>query len=43
VGQRIVNRLQEELNGILALKVKITKICPPINGDVDSVAISIEI
>lgn len=43
VGQRIVNRLQKELNGILALKVKITKICPPINGDVNAVAISIEV
>lgn len=43
VGQRIVGRLQKELKGILALKVKITKISPPINGDVDSVAISIEV
>ncbi len=43
VGQRIVGRLQKELKGILALKVKITKINPPINGDVDSVAISIEV
>lgn len=42
VGQRIVRRLQNELKGISALQLKITKICPPINGDVDSVAISIE-
>lgn len=43
VGQRISNRIQNELKGITALKVKITKLCPPINGDVDSVAIQIEI
>jgi dihydroneopterin aldolase len=42
VGQRIVNRIKSELNGILALQVKITKLCPPINGDVQSVAILIE-
>jgi dihydroneopterin aldolase len=42
VGQRILNRMKKELNGIEALKVKITKICPPINGDVSSVAILIE-
>lgn len=42
VGQRIVKRLQNELKGISTLQLKITKICPPINGDVDSVAISIE-
>ena len=43
VGQRISNRIQNELKGITTLKVKITKLCPPINGDVDSVAIQIEI
>lgn len=42
VGQRILTRIKTELKGIEALKVKITKICPPINGDVDSVAIIIE-
>ena len=42
VGQRILNRMKNELNGIEALKVKITKICPPINGDVATVAILIE-
>jgi hypothetical protein len=34
--------MKNELNGIEALKVKITKICPPINGDVATVAILIE-
>ncbi len=42
VGQRIVNRLRSELTGITYLKVRVTKITPPINGDVDNVAIVIE-
>lgn len=42
VGQRIVNRLKEEIQTIETLYVKIIKISPPINGDVDNVAIIIE-
>ena len=42
VGQRIYDRLYREISGIDKLKIKITKICPPINGDVDNVAIIIE-
>lgn len=42
VGQRIVNRIKSEVNNVDALCVKVTKICPPINGDVDNVAIIIE-
>jgi dihydroneopterin aldolase len=42
VGQRIYTRLQNELKGLQYTKIKITKICPPINGDVQSVAIVIE-
>ena len=42
VGQRIVNRLKKELKTIKTLKVKIVKLSPPINGDVDNVAIIIE-
>ncbi|MGB0914631.1 MAG: dihydroneopterin aldolase [Crocinitomicaceae bacterium] len=42
VGQRIVNRIKSEIKGVISLKVKVTKICPPINGDVDNVAIIIE-
>lgn len=42
VGQRIVNRLRKELETIEKLRVKIVKISPPINGDVDNVAIIIE-
>lgn len=42
VGQRIVNRLQSEVKRLDAVRVKIIKICPPINGDVQNVAILIE-
>ena len=42
VGQRIVNRLKEDLATIETLRVKIIKLSPPINGDVDNVAIIIE-
>lgn len=42
VGQRIVNRLKSELNGIDSLRVKVVKLSPPINGDVNNVAIIIE-
>ncbi|MFY7989429.1 MAG: dihydroneopterin aldolase [Fluviicola sp.] len=41
VGQRIVNRLTNEIPTIQEFWVKITKICPPINGDVENVAIII--
>lgn len=42
VGQRIVNRIKNEINNIDSLRIKVTKICPPINGDVDNVAIIID-
>ena len=42
VGQRIVNRLKNELKTIDVLRVKIVKLSPPINGDVHNVAIIIE-
>lgn len=42
VGQRIVHRLRTELKDITYLKVRVTKLTPPINGDVDNVAIVIE-
>ena len=42
VGQRIVSRLLDEIKEIDALRVKVIKICPPINGDVENVAIIIE-
>ncbi len=42
VGQRIANRLRKELESIEKLRVRIVKLSPPINGDVDNVAIIIE-
>lgn len=42
VGQRIVSRIEQEIKGLIGFRVKVTKICPPINGDVDNVAIIIE-
>ena len=42
VGQRILERLKREINSIQLVRIKVTKICPPINGDVDNVAIIIE-
>lgn len=42
VGQRIINRLKEELNGVQSVRLQVTKLAPPINGDVDNVAIIIE-
>ena len=41
VGHRISRRIFQELKAIEKLKVKITKLCPPINGDVQNVAIII--
>lgn len=42
VGKRIINRVKSECKGVNTIQVKITKICPPINGDVENVAIIIE-
>ena len=42
VGQRIVNRLRTELKGIGSLRVRVTKLTPPINGNVQNVSIVIE-
>lgn len=42
VGQRIVERTKREVSNIHSIRVKVTKICPPINGDVNNVAIIIE-
>lgn len=42
VGQRIFDRLTTEISNIDYIRLKVTKICPPINGDVDNVAIIIE-
>lgn len=42
VGGRIFSRIRSELKNIHSLSVKIIKICPPINGDVDNCTIVIE-
>ena len=42
VGFRILKRFEKEIKGIELVRIKITKICPPINGDVNNVAIIIE-
>ncbi len=41
VGQRIYNRIRSEFKTIKSLRVKITKLVPPMNGDVDQVSIEI--
>jgi dihydroneopterin aldolase len=42
VGYRIIENLKSTLKNLHNIKVKITKVCPPINGDVENVAIIIE-
>ena len=42
VGHRILVRLKKTCKNLHDVLIKITKICPPINGDVDNVAIIIE-
>jgi dihydroneopterin aldolase len=42
VGQRIIDRLKHDFPAIDTVRVKVTKISPPINGDVENVAIIIE-
>ncbi|MGZ4033355.1 MAG: dihydroneopterin aldolase [Bacteroidia bacterium] len=41
VGQRIVDELKKELKGLKKIEVKVTKLNPPMNGNVDKVAIVI--
>lgn len=42
VGQRIFEKIKIEVKSIDFLRVKVIKVCPPINGDVNNVAIIIE-
>lgn len=42
VGQRIFVQIKNEVKNIDFLRVKVIKLCPPINGDVNNVAIIIE-
>ena len=42
VGQRIYIQIKKTVKNIDFLRVKVTKVSPPINGDVNNVAIIIE-
>lgn len=42
VGQRIINRLKNEVKRLEKVNLIIRKICPPIDGDVRHVSIEIE-
>lgn len=42
VGHRILMRMKNELRNLHAARVKIVKVCPPINGDVKNVAVILE-
>jgi len=42
VGQRIVDAIKTELDAIERVKVKVSKLSPPINGNAYSVSIEIE-
>lgn len=42
VGNRILKRFESEIEGIHSAYIKVIKHCPPIDGDVNDVAIIIE-
>ena len=42
VGKRIFERIKKEFDSIIHLQVKITKLVPPMNGDVEKVSIEIK-
>lgn len=42
VGQRIFERIKKETKSLHKLSVKVIKLCPPINGDVENSSILIE-
>jgi dihydroneopterin aldolase len=42
VGHRMIQRMKTELKGIFSIRIKVTKLSPPIDGDVHDVAIIIE-
>lgn len=41
VGKRIIDELKKELQGLIKVDLKITKLNPPMNGNVESVSIII--
>lgn len=42
VAQRIYNNLWEEFDELISLRVKVTKLTPPMNGDVERVSVEIQ-
>lgn len=42
VAQRIYNNLWEEFGELISLRVKVTKLTPPMNGDVERVSVEIQ-
>lgn len=42
VAWRILEKIKSQYTSVIGLKVKVTKIAPPINGNVDKVAVIIE-
>ncbi len=42
VGHRIFTRIRSEIQNIHKLSIKVIKVCPPINGDVENSSIIIE-
>jgi dihydroneopterin aldolase len=42
VAYRIIKTIKAKYESVIGLKVKVTKIAPPINGNVDKVAVIIE-
>lgn len=42
VGKRIIDKLRSEFNVLQAVKVKVTKLNPPMNGNVERVSVLVE-
>lgn len=42
VAYRIIKQIKQKYKNIIGLEVKVTKIAPPINGNVDKVSVIIE-
>ena len=41
VAERILNRILKEESRVQKITISVSKICPPINGDVESVAVKL--
>jgi dihydroneopterin aldolase len=42
VAQRIINRIKSSVTGLDRIRVRVSKINPPIGGDVQSVSVLLE-